>query len=355
MKLLFFSGSLKAGGAERSLSRLVNFLVENGHEVHVVLRLDIIMFTLHPDVRVHILENYRGRNKAITTLKLRKRLASKISEIGPDTVCAYSSLAGVLLASTFKANTIVRFDTYPRSLRPWKQALFYTFYNLPHLKHIVCLTEDTKKDLRNVLPINDIVVIYNASVPTQPKDSMEAAGSLPTDRPYLVSLGRMSRAKRYTDALEAYISGKVYEQLDFVLIGDGVERQRLEAQANAAGVADHVHFLGYQEDPFPVLRNARYLIHTSEREGFPNVFVEALSHNVPVIATDCKSGPSEIITDGENGFLVPVGDIKAIADKMSLLARDEQLRATLAANARMSIHRFSEEVVYQQWLEILTH
>ena len=336
------------------MSRLVNFLVEQGHEVHVVLRLNIVKFTLYPGIQIHVLENYQGRNKVLTTLKLRRRLAEKIKEIKPDTVCAYSSLAGVLLASTFNPNTIVRFDTYPKTLRPWKQALFYTFYNLPHLKHIVCLTEDTKNDLQHLLPINDLVVIYNASVSVQPDDQVQEAITLPTDRPYLVSLGRMSEAKRYVDALRAYIEGKVYEHLDFVLIGDGVERERLEAQAAAAGVADHVHFVGYLPKPFSILRNAQYLIHTSKREGFPNVFVEALSYNVPVIATNCKSGPSEIITDGENGFLVPVGNIKAIADKMSLLARDEELRTRLASNANRSIHRFSEQKVYQQWVEVLT-
>ena len=320
-----------------------------------MLRLDIIMFPLDPSVQIHILENYRGRNKAFTTLRLRKRLAEEIATIRPDRVCAYSSLAGVLLASTFSPGTIVRFDTYPRSLRPWKQAFFYSFFNLPHLKHIVCLTEGTKKDLERLLPVNELVVIYNASVSADPADVESTVSQpLPTDRPYLVSLGRMSRAKRYTDALAAYINAKVYEELDFVLIGDGVERERLEAQAVAAGVAKHVHFVGYQEKPFDILRNARYLIHTSEREGFPNVFVEALSFDVPVIATDCKSGPSEIITDGQNGFLVPVGDIGTIADKMSLLARDEKLRAKLAANARLSINRFSEEEVYRQWLDILT-
>lgn len=355
MKLLFFNGSLKAGGAERSLSRLLNFLAGEGHEVHLVLRLDIIQFDLHPDIEVHFLTDYKGLNKGHTVLRLRNRLAEKIRTIGPDRVCAYSSLAGVLLSMTFTPGTVVRFDTYPRALYKWKQALFYSFFNLPHLKCIVCLTEDTKSDLRNLLPINDLVVIHNASVSiTSSKEMQRQAVHRPTSGPYIAALGRLSGAKAYGDALEAYAKAGVHEHMDFVFIGDGVERDNLEQQARDLGVADHVHFLGHTKEPFPILAGAEFLVHTSVREGFPNVLVEALSLGVPVLATDCKSGPSEIVQQGVNGFLVPVHDVAAIAERMHELATDVKLRAKLSRNAPTTIDRFSEEKIFQQWVEVLS-
>ncbi|WP_198661806.1 glycosyltransferase [Lewinella sp. IMCC34183] len=354
MKLLFFNGSLKAGGAERSLSRLLNFLAGEGHEVHLVLRLDIIQFALDPGIHVHFLTNYKGVNKGHTVLKLRKRLKETIDSVRPDRVCAYSSLAGVLLAMTFTSGTIVRFDTYPRALMKWKQALFYSFFNLPHLKCIVCLTEGTKRDLRNLLTVNDLVVIHNASVSiATAREKQQVAAERPTSRPYLAALGRLSAAKAYRDALDAYARAKVYESMDFVFIGDGVERENLEQQATDLGVGDHVHFVGHTTEPFPILGNAEFLVHTSVREGFPNVFVEALSLGVPVLATDCKSGPAEIIQEGVNGFLVPVHDVAAIAERMHELATDDALRTRLAQQAPQTIERFSEEKIFSQWLEVL--
>ncbi len=353
MKLLFFIGSLKAGGAERAVSRLMNHLVGEGYTVHLVIRKNIIQFDLDDRITIHLLKDYMGRNKAVTVLLLRKRLKEVIRTVQPDAVCSFAALTSVLLASTFTANTIVRFDTYPRDLKTWKQTLFYTFFNLPHVKRVICLTHEAKKDLKGFLPASKIEVIQIPSV------SQENVGLVPatfTDlqlkRHYLISIGRLSGGKAYRYALQAYVHGKVYENLDFVVVGDGPMRQSLQEYVVEENIERYVHFLGHVRNPYPILKGAQYLIHTSLREGFGNVLLEALSFDVPIISTNCKSGPSDIIDEGINGFLVPMRDVPAIAEKMQLLATDVDLRNRLSVNAAQSIARFSEDRIYDKWQQL---
>lgn len=354
MRHLFFMGSLKAGGAERTLSRLSAYLCEEGDEVHIVLRKNIVQFNLHPKVKIHFVGKLRSTSSLGKIRSLRRRLRSIIRTVRPDSVCALTGLSGVILASTGTPNTTVRFSTYPRKLRYWKQSLFYSYFNLPNVNNIVCLTSDMRHDLRHLLSPRRLVVIHNAALPPDPAalSDAEASQGRPM-RPYIVSLGRLSFAKAYDVALRAYAKAEAYRKYDYVLIGDGVAEKALKKLAAKLGITNYVHFVGYRSNPYPLVAGADIFLHTSIREGFPNVLVEALSLGVPIVSTNCKTGPSEIIENGVNGYLVPVNDVEAVAERLSFLMHNETVRQELSRNAPQSIERFEEGYIFARWRQVL--
>jgi N-acetylgalactosamine-N,N'-diacetylbacillosaminyl-diphospho-undecaprenol 4-alpha-N-acetylgalactosaminyltransferase len=351
MIYLFTIGSLKVGGAERSVSRLVNHLAGMGSEVHLVLRKDEISFPLHPDVRVHILSGWNKGGKVRKIVQLRNALRRCIKEIDPDVSVGYTSLYSVILAATLVRNVVIRFDVYPLTLKKWKRSLFFTFLNLPNVQRIVCITSDTKTDLAPYFPKKQLEIIHNAALP---EEAVVSQNEFSWPRRYFVGMARLVRTKGFQLTIQAFADSKAYRTHDFIILGDGGYRDRLQALCHKLGVEEYVHFLGYQKSPFPIIAGADFFVHASYREGFPNVLTEALSHGVPVIATDCKTGPSEIIQEGRNGYLIPVGDVAGLADKIELLCNNQVRLGQLSSYAKSSVSRFSEDIVFSRWEDMLS-
>jgi len=159
------------------------------------------------------------------------------------------------------------------------------------------------------------------------------------------------------------------ESVEVLFIGDGEERNNLANYVQTLGLQDRVHFVGAVRNPFKYLKHCHIFVHTSETEGFPNVILEALACGVPVISSDCLSGPREILapdTDitkqlkkGEGfelakyGILFPVGDVKSLTEAIQLLLRDKNLYEKYRKVGRKRAEDFSVEKIVQQYKEVL--
>ncbi len=129
----------------------------------------------------------------------------------------------------------------------------------------------------------------------------------------IVTIGRLVAQKDHATLLRALAAIGNAKNCRLVILGSGPERSALHALADTLGLAGRVHFAGYQANPYPYLAQSDLFVLSSRYEGMPNVLLEALACGLPVVSTDCPSGPREILADGAYGELVPVADAARLA------------------------------------------
>jgi glycosyltransferase involved in cell wall biosynthesis len=168
------------------------------------------------------------------------------------------------------------------------------------------------------------------------RESGRASVTLPCDAPYIVSVARLDEIQKdHRTLLRAYArlvhNDAIEEHL--VIVGDGAFRRELEGLARELDIAARVHFMGQRDNPHAFVAGARVQVLSSRYEGMPMVLLEALALGKPVIASDCPTGPREILGDGRFGILFPVGSVDELADALRRVLADEALQASMKARA----------------------
>lgn len=212
---------------------------------------------------------------------------------------------------------------------------------------VVCVSQGVAEDLTalGVVPTGKARVIYNPIV----DPSMLEQAKAPVDHPWmggevpvLLAVGRLVALKAYDDLLRAFqiLREEAGPAPRLVFLGEGPERGRLEALTATLGLEDCVCFAGRQTNPYAWMARASALVLSSRCEGFGSVLAEAMACGTNVVATDCRSGPREILEGGRWGRLVPVGDVLALARAMRDALLDPLPRADLIRAAeRFSVAR----------------
>jgi glycosyltransferase involved in cell wall biosynthesis len=185
---------------------------------------------------------------------------------------------------------------------------------------IVAVSEGAKAELvKNAWLAPDAVTVIRNPVFNQ---SLTEAANRPLNHPWfdnegpppLLGVGRLIVQKNYPLLLAAFARARrVKPWLRLVILGDGEDRQALEAQSADLGLHDSIRFEGFVANPYAFMSRAAALVLSSTWEGSPNVIPEALACGCPVIATDCPNGPREILDGGRYGCLVPSGSPEALA------------------------------------------
>ncbi|NBC11856.1 MAG: glycosyltransferase, partial [Gammaproteobacteria bacterium] len=135
--------------------------------------------------------------------------------------------------------------------------------------------------------------------------------------PLILGVGELSRRKDFMTLLRGFAQLRAQRCCRLMILGEGSERDALLAEATALGVADDVTLPGFVPRPYAEIAHADLFALSSRWEGMPLVLVEALALGTAVVATDCPSGPRELLADGDQGRLVPVGDAAALAAAMA--------------------------------------
>ena len=160
---------------------------------------------------------------------------------------------------------------------------------------------------------------------------------IPEDRFVVGWIGRMTAIKRVPDILAAFKALRDRGvEATLCLVGDGPDRDAIEQLASDLGIVRDVLLVGYQRDVAPYYAFFDALLLPSANEGTPVVAIEALAAERPVVASRVGGVP-DVVDDGESGFLVEVGDIEALADRLEQLARDPELRARLGRTGRKRV------------------
>jgi glycosyltransferase involved in cell wall biosynthesis len=200
---------------------------------------------------------------------------------------------------------------------------------------LIAVSPEVRDDLveLGVAPAHKIVVVrlgldLDERIAAAPGSRAEVRSSLGIgEERFLVGwLGRMTEVKRVDDLLRAFaLLRDQGVDTDIALVGDGPLRRDMERLARELGVSENCHFVGYRDDVGPLYSAFDAVALTSANEGTPVTLIEALAAGVPVVATDV-GGVSDVVPEGNGGFLVPAGDLAATADGLARLAADPELR-----------------------------
>lgn len=323
------------GGAEMHFLRLCLALERAGVEQRVVIR-------PHPDslaiLRAGGIEPVTARFGGFFDRQTGKILRREIADFRPELVLTYMSRASAAMPRGDFVH-LARLGGY------------YDMKYYRNCDHLVCVTPDLKAHcVKNGFPAERVHVITNfvddcAGVAPYDRATLDT----PADAPLIFALGRLHQNKAFDTLLQAVAK---LPGAYLWLAGDGPLRKALERQAAELGVAERVRFLGWHQDTAAFFAAADLYVVPSRHEPLGNVTLEGWMHGKPMVAA-ASQGPSWLISEEENGLLVPIDDPDAMSAALQRLIDDPELAARLAGHGRETFERgFTEAVAVRRYLEL---
>jgi glycosyltransferase involved in cell wall biosynthesis len=319
------------GGAEKVMVSLAAGLAARGHRVEIVaVRAEgPCLSRVPPGVPVVTLGPTRvSRSIPALARYLRERqpeaALSSLVHVNVAAVLARGLARGTTRLVLREENRISQNmgADRPRLIRLAYRLLPWTY---PRADHVIAVSRGLAEEVRAItqLPAARVSAVYNPVLTEQDLDGLESmvpaihAWLEDEGVPVVLSVGRLVPQKDHVTLLEAFARLRSERAVRLVVLGEGPLRDELVERAQRLGIMDDVLFAGFTDQPFAWMKGASVLAHTARWEGFGNVIVEALASGLPVVATDCPSGPSEILEGGRFGRLVPVGDVNAVANALA--------------------------------------
>lgn len=317
--------ALASGGAERVMLNLTGELIRRGCEVDMVLVRAGGAFLPHLDRRVRLVD--LGARRALAAFPALVRYLRDEMPHALISNLPYLNLLSVparRLASPGTRLLLVEHNDLAlgttHAVRRWER-LFPQAMRLlyPRADRVVAVSQGVADGLAGLAGLRreEMDVIYNPIV--TPAIEQQAAAGLdhpwfaPGAPPVVLAVGRLTAQKDYPTLLRAFARLRSDRPARLLVLGEGELLGELQALAGSLGVAADVQFAGFDPNPYRFMKRSAVLALSSAWEGFGNVLVEALACGTQVAATDCPSGPAEILSGGEFGRLVPVGDDAALA------------------------------------------
>lgn len=342
MRILFNIYFIGVGGAERVTSILVNELAKRGHDIHLVVHSKIEPeYPINDDIHFYRL----GEHKY-------DQLKEIIVDVQPDIIVAvtnFDMIHYILMDLSSDIPTIAsdhtNFQKETSSFTHHIRFYYYTFADV-----VTVLTENDKEFMKDTL--HNMKVMYNPLTFPRLDHKVERRKSI-------LCVGRISAwdVKGFDNMIRMW--GKIaHKHPDWCLeiVGDSAEEKDYLTLLNIVqeeNVSDSVYFLGWCDDVDMIMQKCSIFALSSREEGFPCVLLEAMSQGCTPVAFAIRGNINEIITDGEDGFVVPDGDFDTFIKKLEELMDNEDLREQMGEKAIASMERFEMNKIVDKWEELL--
>lgn len=358
MRLLYVTNQIcGSGGLERVLAIKTAYLIEKyGYEIHFITLNQPgkdTFYNFHKNIIQHNLDT-RG-NVFDYVKKYIKGLRSIVKKISPDCISVCDDgLKGLFVPFYIGKKVPIIYERHvSKTIQlglsennnsiigtiKYKALNFLMHYGGSKYDKFILLTDQNKNEWR----LKNLEVISNPL----PFKSDEPA-LLENKR--VIAVGRHHYQKGYDmllsiwkDVLESYPDWELY------IFGKQNKDLKLEELAQKKGISENIIFKNPVKDIMSEYNKSSIFVLSSRFEGFGMVLIEAMSHGLPCVSFDCPYGPSDIVEDGQNGYLIPAGDIEDFAKQIKKLISDEQLRKNLGAKAFHSVDRFLPEHIVPRW------
>ena len=359
-----FLHDLRGGGTERTFLRLARGMLEKGHSVEIALIRDYNDYRseVPEGARIVILDSRRvaagipryarhlteTRPKsvvsALTHVNVAAITARQLSRHKPPLIVSERNQFSIKRSIALNLTTRVAYALAPR---------FYRYAD-----KVVCVSRDQADDVRNStgLSHDKVITIHN---PSYDLKSVERKNEKPTHPWFIkpnstiktiIAVGRLNPQKGFDTLISAIAKLRNRMNVRLAIFGEGTERPVLEAQALRLNLDESIFQMpGFTQNPFALFARADLFVLPSRFEGFPNVLVEAMACGTPIVATDCPSGPREIVGSQDLNRLVPVDDVDQLASEMQRQLIDPTPPEHLQARAS----QFSVDAATSKYLKVL--
>ncbi len=324
-RLAIFLHGLYGGGAERTMLNLAHGIAARGYAT------DLLLVRAEGPYLADVPESVR-----LVDLKVSRALFSLpavvryLRDQRPEAMLSAVDYVNIIalwarrMAGVPRRVVISEQNTFSRRKQQFPKVqswlihrLLMTFY--PWADGIAAVSKGVADDLAQAtaMPRQRIRVIHNPVVTPElskkAQDHLDHPWFQPGQPPVLLAVGRLTEQKDFPMLVQSFARVRQTRPTRLLILGEGEERAMLEALVRQLGLEQDVHLPGFVPNPYAYMAHASAFVLSSKWEGLPTVLIEALHCGAPIVATDCPSGPREILANGQYGRLVPVGDVVGLA------------------------------------------
>ena len=344
--IVFAIGSLHGGGAERVVSVWASKLAERGYRVSVIVfsRLED-EYNISDKVNVYPIADSQKACNDMSVLKRILIIRKLLKKLKPNVVISFLPMMQVYMRLAGVGLKYSRIETI--RINPWRAEIVKSKLSgiwlgcFKKCNALILQSEDQRPFFSEKVQKKAVVIpnpINEKYLEVQKKEYNASSHKI-------VAAGRLSEQKNYKMMIDAVkLVLKKYDDVSLQIYGNGDLKDRLCEYIEGEGLSEHIRLMGRSNELFNVYRDADLYVMSSDYEGLPNALAEAMAVGLPCISTDCKTGPRDLIDDGENGFLVPCNDANTLAERIEYifeLSDGEQRR--IGESARKKISAFCGE------------
>lgn len=357
-KICILVDSLSKGGAEKAAAELSNLLFTSGKEIVVISLKNDITYPYSGNL-INLGTN-ESSFKLLKQLKKTFLLRKHLKQINPDFVIDFR------MRSRQFMEFILHSFVFDNKKMIYVVQNYQIDWHLPKGKWFLKIYAKGKivgvsKEIKKVLEVNygfsNVYYIPNFVNPDKIRQMSKENVATSIKGKYIVCIGRLTNYTKQHDKLIA-----AYKQTNLaaigvklLILGDGPDRLKLKKLIAEQALQDTVKLLGYVKNPYPYLKDAMFKVLCSRVEGLPLSIIESLVLKTPVVSFDCKSGPSEMIVDGENGFLIENQNFDALKKAMELLVNNAELALKLKAGTNKYLNDYLPKNNLKLWNTLLAN